>query len=435
MSLKVEQKNYEYTANKVSVAKTDTKNSIWETNINGEIEDTEQSEVTGDCWLLTNLNCLRDTKWGKEMIKNSIQSDGNGGVIITFKGAKTKAKKFHISAKAIVQARQSGIYSKGDDDVIAMELAVEKYLKMYRNQEGKKPGEAIDGNGINLSAFVELLSGEQTNLHYVTAPRSNLVKECERAYKEKLRILEEIEKHPGEYAVMVSFIGNTLDGIMISEHAYQVQKVITEQGKKYVILVNPHKSSEKIKIELEKFIPYIDIMHIVETPGAKPNHNIKGDFERERVLYELLLELMNKQIRTRGDIDKNVDLEKFKELIELVDESNIKHLFSDKYCITLIITICDQLKYGLGNGKEKKALIAPLVDAYCEYAKNQGVPEDIADDVKKSCYNELDAKFYTNEDVIIEKLQMLFDEIEKAKENNPLKRMFDSTLKDISFGL
>ena len=65
--------------------------------INGEIEDTKQAS-TVDCWLLTNLNWLRNTNWGKELVKNSIQPDGNGGVFIIFKGAKTRVKKFHVSA-------------------------------------------------------------------------------------------------------------------------------------------------------------------------------------------------------------------------------------------------------------------------------------------------------------------------------------------------
>lgn len=41
---------------------------------------------------------------------------------------KANKKEFHISVNEIIKARESGIYSSGDDDMIAMELAVEKYL-------------------------------------------------------------------------------------------------------------------------------------------------------------------------------------------------------------------------------------------------------------------------------------------------------------------
>lgn len=408
------------TINALQVQKNNYKNSIWETNINGEIEDTKQGG-TGDCWLLTHLNCLRDTVWGKKMIKNAIKSDGNGGATITFKGAKTSIKEFHISAEEIVKARESGKYSNGDDDVIAMELAVEKYLKIYRNQPDKQAGEAIDGNGLNIAEFVELLSGEKSNLYFVLLPESNNYAEAERLHNEKLRMLEEIEKHPGEYAVTVGFQGDSLDGVMIGRHAYQLQKVVTKNGQKYVVLVNPHNSSEKIEMEIEKFILYSSEFIIADRPGSKRNNYLKSDDERQsdfiRLLPSVLESLAN--INDVGDIQDS-EYDKFKDLSELVDENNIKDLFVYKNVIYLLITVCDRLKSGWGNGKEKKALIAPFVDAYCKYAKKCNVPEDIIKDVKTSCYKELDAMFYTNQKIIIEKLELLFDEIEKAKSNNPL---------------
>ncbi len=103
----------------------------------------------------------------------------------------------------------------------------------------------------------------------------------------------------------------------------------------------------------------------------------------------------------------------FKAVIQETNADNIKELFTNKAAITAFIKSLDALKWGQGNGKEKKELIAPLVDAYCEYAKKEGGAEDIINDVKHGCYKEFDATFYTNEDVIIEKLHLLFDEIEK----------------------
>ena len=43
---------------------------------------------------MTYINGLRDTKWGKNLIKNAIKSDGAGGAVITFKGAKANKKNF-----------------------------------------------------------------------------------------------------------------------------------------------------------------------------------------------------------------------------------------------------------------------------------------------------------------------------------------------------
>ena len=161
-----------FVTNNPKVTQHRFQNSVWETSINGEIENTEQGDA-GDCWLLTHINGLRDTKWGKKLIKNAIKPDGAGGAVITFKGAKGEQKEFHISVNEIIKARESGIYSSGDDDMIAMELAVEKYLIKFghlyedRKQDiGTESGKAITGNGLSGSEFVELLSGKQTNTHY-----------------------------------------------------------------------------------------------------------------------------------------------------------------------------------------------------------------------------------------------------------------------------
>lgn len=413
-----------YTANNGrKVTQNSYQNSVWETSINGEIEDTKQGNA-GDCWLLTYINGLRDTKWGKNLIKNAIKSDGAGGAVITFKGAKGEQKEFHISVNEIIKARESGIYSSGDDDMIAMELAVEKYLikfgHLYETRKqniGTESGQAITGNGLSGSEFVELLSGKQTNTHYPLPPQSNLLDEVKKSYNEKLRMLTEVEKHPGEYLVEVSFQGNSIDGVMHGQHAYQVKKVITEGSKKYAILVNPWNSSENIQMELDKLIYYSDLLSITENPDAKPNPNLRSDFEKDTDYKQLLIDMCDELVQKASDGKiKDTDLNKVKKAIEAVNSENIKDLFSDKNTISFIINCFDLIKHGWGNGKEKKELIAPLVDDYCEYAAKKGVEEDIIKNVKTACYKELDALLYTDEKVIIEKLQILFDKI-KEKDN------------------
>ena len=264
--------------NPVLKAGSASKDSIWKANINGEIEDTIQGDI-GDCWLLTNLNCLRDTKWGKRMIKESIKSDGEGGAIITFKGAKPAPMTYHITVEDIIKANESGIYSSGDDDVLAIELATEKYLKMRRNQEYKRPGEALYGNGYSVSEFAELLSGKKCAYHFTLPPLRDSLKELDRSHNERMRILKEIEKHPGEYAVRVDFRCNSMDGVLRINHAYQLKKVITEKNKKYAILVDPNNSSKIHKLEVDTLIMYLGLMEVTEAPGAEPNENLKSDNE------------------------------------------------------------------------------------------------------------------------------------------------------------
>ena len=74
-----------------------------------------------------------------------------------------------------------------------------------------------------------------------------------------------------------------------------------------------------------------------------------------------------------------------------------------------LIEKLDKYQSGLGSGNRKKALIAPIIDALVEKAKESKVQPDKIDDFKRNCYNELNAVFYTDEKVII-------SEVEKIRE-------------------
>lgn len=74
-------------------AKTKTKPK---TNFNRKIEPTKQPMTQGDCWLLSDINGLNQTDWGKQAIYDAIvpDNDGSGGVTINFKGSPLKKKVF-----------------------------------------------------------------------------------------------------------------------------------------------------------------------------------------------------------------------------------------------------------------------------------------------------------------------------------------------------
>lgn len=70
-------------------------NDTSKTNFNREIEPTIQPMTQGDCWLLSDINSLNETDWGKAAIKEAIIPDtnGNGGVTIKFKGSPLEKKR------------------------------------------------------------------------------------------------------------------------------------------------------------------------------------------------------------------------------------------------------------------------------------------------------------------------------------------------------
>ena len=97
-------------------------------NINGKIESSKQGELA-DCYFLAQINALAGTDFGKTAIKNSITDNDDGSYTVSLKGAD---KSYKISKQEILYAKtltQDGynVYSKGDDDVLLLELAFEKY--------------------------------------------------------------------------------------------------------------------------------------------------------------------------------------------------------------------------------------------------------------------------------------------------------------------
>lgn len=102
-------------------------------NINGNIENFAQGKI-GDCWLLSSLGSLSNSKEGQKLLKDAIQINNDGTYTVKFDGVDWEQK---ITTADLQAARNSGNYSKGDDDVLLMEVAMEKYLTQVKNGQVK----------------------------------------------------------------------------------------------------------------------------------------------------------------------------------------------------------------------------------------------------------------------------------------------------------
>ena len=124
--------------------KNTTSKDIPQFDFDKEIQSTKQSEKQIDCWLLSGINALAQTTWGKTAIKEAIQPDGFGGVNIILKGSPIEIKNFYISSQELFEAQESGKYSTGDPDMLALELATEKLFKIMEErglgEVGRPPG-------------------------------------------------------------------------------------------------------------------------------------------------------------------------------------------------------------------------------------------------------------------------------------------------------
>lgn len=225
---------------------------------------THQSKKTNDCWLLSGTNALMTTDWGRELINEAIKKDENGNVTITLKGADNK--QIQVSPEEIEQAKESGLYSNGDDNMIALEIAINKYKEEIKPRTDLE--KEINGLAINWGEGYDLF-------HLLTGKNVLRSGALEVGYRHPEHVqkgldvasaLDTMRDNPNEVAMVVSFMSKgdpfskfVVDGVELSpKHAYSVAGVEKgDDGKEYVVLVNPSNSGEQIRITRESFLDHL----------------------------------------------------------------------------------------------------------------------------------------------------------------------------------
>lgn len=144
-------------------------------DVNGEIDGQYVQGDTGDCWLLTALTSLSSSEAGKEIISNSITVNDDNTVTVTFRGI---GVSYTITADEIARydtdSNTSDKYSNGDNDVLVMELAVEKLWKDINrgkvtldsnNEDITFTGNSIDEGGLPIQ-LIYYLTGSEAKEYY-----------------------------------------------------------------------------------------------------------------------------------------------------------------------------------------------------------------------------------------------------------------------------
>ena len=106
-----------------------TSDDAYDPKVNGEIDEPVAQGNTGDCWLVAGVLALNTTEVGRQIIKDSIKVNQDGSVTVTFKGFNPPIS-YTISSEEIARhdtdTNTSDAYSNGDNDMLVLELAVEK---------------------------------------------------------------------------------------------------------------------------------------------------------------------------------------------------------------------------------------------------------------------------------------------------------------------
>jgi len=226
----------------------------------GQIDATKQRS-TGDCWLLSGINALSYTEEGRKIIKSCLEYE-DGYTIVHLKGIGTyivEDKELELVKSQIFGSKQ---YSKGDDDMLIFELAIEKALDdIASGQKALDPSAPwwLEGRD-ELSTTEE--GGESSTsggwglelMYLVTGKTGNRYTSKEDMEKALL----EFEKNGNKNMAMTASAhteGTALDingneVKIAAPHAFAIKEV--KNG--IVTLTNPWDSSVEIQFTMETFL-------------------------------------------------------------------------------------------------------------------------------------------------------------------------------------
>lgn len=144
-------------------------------NVDGKIDNFVQGSI-GDCWLLSAINGLKRHPKGKEILEKSLSIDKDNNITVTLQGP----KKQYTFSKAELDSTLNThdyCYSTGDRDVLAIELAVEKFKEETTKNYGDKRVTNMYNYYIPPQQEDMPLEGGQTynSLHILTGMQANRI--------------------------------------------------------------------------------------------------------------------------------------------------------------------------------------------------------------------------------------------------------------------
>ncbi len=237
----------------------------------GTIGATKQSEQTGDCYLLSSLNALSETSWGKEAIDNAIKSDGQGGYNVTFYNADGELEQITVSSDELSANPEK--YSSCDVDIKIIEVAAEKFYAAHADEEAYSFKNAdnplTEGLMEGKTSLAYMLTGSEGHVLQLKSvkidkriPKSALASDRDKLTNDSLtEALLNIASSSDQYASMCSFKKPGLfDQIfgnpnIVADHGYSISSVLQNSsgGIEAVVLKNPWDSSKEIIMPFNDF--------------------------------------------------------------------------------------------------------------------------------------------------------------------------------------
>lgn len=140
----------------------------------GKIDEFVQGSI-GDCWLLSAINGLKRHSKGREILEKSLFVDKDNNITVTLQGPK---KQYTFTKEQIdsVLNKSGYYYSTGDRDVLAIEMAVEKFKTETAQKSSKRVTNMYNYYIPPTQEDMPLEGGHAYNsLHLLTGMQSNRV--------------------------------------------------------------------------------------------------------------------------------------------------------------------------------------------------------------------------------------------------------------------
>ena len=206
--------------------------NIEEIDSDSSIGDIKMSQKTNKSASLAVISAYANSKHGQERMKEIIHKDSNGNIIINLQG-----QQYPIDKYAIATAKATGYYSEGDDDVIALELAVERY------HSRQFAGDNISSTDLYTGMERIYYSSEMISILEGKAPK---IVQC--SDNELESTIEELYNNPDMYMAT----GCISDGYQQDNCTIKrIEK--NEFGEYIIVITRPEDTSIEIKYTIENF--------------------------------------------------------------------------------------------------------------------------------------------------------------------------------------
>lgn len=274
-------KKFRYEHNKQADVDFDEIEKEFKNTKDGRIRHTSQGQI-GDCWLLSGVNALSYNEIGREILKNTLEYQDDS-TIVHFKGA----GDYEITNKELENALN---YSTGDDDMVILELAIEKaYEDICDNKviyEDSAPipskNSLLDDlkeadttlHGGETKEAIYLISGKTSN---TTKNKDDFEKYLNEFQNNKDLILNASICNDSKDTVieLKDISGNTIQ--FGNPHAYAVIK----SNNKYIMLSNPWNSGNRIILDRKTFIDNFDKMSVCDLSSNNPENNLSHELKED----------------------------------------------------------------------------------------------------------------------------------------------------------